>query len=193
MAMVRRPAHAADRDALRSAARPERCRDGPRTQPIAEDPRRKFRSEPPLGVHITDRDKITFNLEFHFEQAGLSRADWNNWFSRPGQFGRDAGIARELWFFRRYALPAGPISRQLAFFCARTGRCVHPEIGVIGFANAICSTVRAGFSSLPTTICRLWKSAVSDRRTSVDATPTSAVCRRDGALWSRSHGTFDAN
>ena len=29
----------------------------------------------------TTESRITFNLEYHFNQAGFARADWRNWFA----------------------------------------------------------------------------------------------------------------
>jgi len=112
--------------------------NGPRTpSPLPEDPRRNFRSELALGGSYTTATKITFNLEFHFEQAGLSRADWNNWFSAGQGSSGATPIARELWFFRGYALDQQePISRNSLFLRADWVDAFIPKLELSGFANA---------------------------------------------------------
>src|SRR5579859_3181204 len=40
-----------------------------------------FKSKFSLGASDTTENNITFNLEYHVNQAGFSAADWNNWFA----------------------------------------------------------------------------------------------------------------
>ena len=105
--------------------------------PLPQDPNRSFRSELALGGSYTTANKVTFNLEFHFEQAGFTRADWNNWFSAGQGSSGAAPIARELWFVRGYALDQQqPISRNSLFLRADWVDALIPKLELSGFANA---------------------------------------------------------
>ena len=56
-----------------------------------------------VGASYATTNKITFNLEYHLHQAGLSRDDWNNWFNvGRGQPGTST-LAKERWYIRAYA------------------------------------------------------------------------------------------
>jgi len=62
-----------DRDALRFGGAPARSSGAPSVLP--EDAQQRFRSDSRPGSYTTEQPKITFNLEFHYNQAGFSRSD----------------------------------------------------------------------------------------------------------------------
>jgi len=51
---------------------------------IPESSHASFQSELAIGASYTTESRITFNLEYHFNQAGFARADWRNWFAVGG-------------------------------------------------------------------------------------------------------------
>ncbi len=104
--------------------------------PLAEDSHRRFQSELALGASYTTATKVTFNLEFHFEQAAFTRTDWDRWFSVGQGSSGTSPIARELWFFRGYALDQQePISRSSLFLRADWVDAFIPKLELSGFVN----------------------------------------------------------
>jgi len=100
---------------------------------LPEDSNRSFQSEVSLGAAYTTETKITFNLEYHFNQAGFSRQDWNNWFA-AGRGSRS--IASELWFIRGYASDQQqPISRHSIFLRFDWVDALVPRLELAGFIN----------------------------------------------------------
>ena len=96
-----------------------------------------FRNELAAGAsYTTDQPKITFNIEFNYNQAGFSGADWNNWF----QTGRGATslspIAGQLWYIRNYAVDRQePVSRSTAFLRVDWVDAFVPKLELSGFVD----------------------------------------------------------
>jgi hypothetical protein len=70
------------------------------TPPIPTDSSRAFRNDLAAGASWTIAASLTLNLEYHLHQGGLSRADWDHWFSAGLAAPARAG---ELWYIRGYA------------------------------------------------------------------------------------------
>lgn len=110
---------------------------------IPESSRVSFQNEAALGASFTTESRITFNLEYHFNQAGFARADWRNWFAAGEPYsdrlpGRVAGspVAGELWYLRDYALDQQyPISRHSVFLRADWVDAFVPQLELTGFVN----------------------------------------------------------
>lgn len=104
---------------------------------LPADARTRFRSELAAGAsYTTQQPRITFNLELNYEQAGLSKADWNRWF----QAGRSAGslspVAGELWYIRNYAADQQQLaSRSSAFLRADWVDAFVPKLELSGFVD----------------------------------------------------------
>jgi hypothetical protein len=97
---------------------------------ISESSHTSFQNELAFGASYTTESRITFNLEYHFNQAGFARTDWRNWFvgSSP--------VAGELWYLRDYALDQQyPISRHSAFLRADWIDAFVPKLELAGFIN----------------------------------------------------------
>lgn len=90
---------------------------------------RGFRNALSTGFSYTTENKITINLEYHFDQASFTHADWRRWFA--------AGVpAGELWYLRGYAQDQQePISRHSAFLRADWVDAVVPDLELTAFAN----------------------------------------------------------
>jgi hypothetical protein len=96
-----------------------------------------FRNELAVGAsYTTDSPKITFNLEFHYNQAGFSRTDWDNWF-RVGSSSNRSPISRSLWYIRNYAVDQQEvISRRYVFLRADWVDAFIPKLELSGFVDA---------------------------------------------------------
>jgi len=75
-----------------------------------------FRSQLALGLAATTDFNLTINLEWHFNQGGLSGADWDAW-QRAGRASPAAG--RQFWLVRSHAVEAQePLFRHSLFLRA---------------------------------------------------------------------------
>jgi hypothetical protein len=88
-----------------------------------------------VGVSYTTQTRITFNLEYHFNQAGFTAADWNRWF-RIGQASANSAVPDALWYIRDYALDQQqPISQHSLFLRADWVDAFVPKLEFVGFIN----------------------------------------------------------
>jgi hypothetical protein len=97
----------------------------------------RFRSQAAIGASYTTEAKVTFNLEYHYNEAGLSPSDWDRWFTR-GE-GRDplSPIARQLWLVRSYASDRQqPLQRHGLFLRFDWVDFLVPKLELSGFALA---------------------------------------------------------
>src|SRR5262249_23479968 len=70
-----------------------------------------FRNDVATGFSWTV-STVTFNLEYHFHDAGFGREEWRNWFSG----GSAPGAANAFWLVRGYASDQQePMSRHQLF------------------------------------------------------------------------------
>ncbi len=104
---------------------------------IPESPHESFQNELALGVSYTTQTRITFNLEYHFNQPGFTRADWRNWFTAGHAHPVPSPVAGELWYLRDYALDQqDPVSRHSVFLRADWADAFIPKLELVGFVNA---------------------------------------------------------
>jgi hypothetical protein len=100
------------------------------------DTRLHFQNDLSIGASYSTARKITFNLEYHFHEAGFSPTDWNNWFKAGRGMTSSSPIARELWFIRAYALEQQePISEHAIFLRADWVDAFIPKLEITGFIN----------------------------------------------------------
>jgi len=84
--------------------------------PLLFDSGRMSRNDLSVGLSYTTATKITFNLEYHYHQAGLSSRDWDNWFTAAARRGGIPGVDPALWYIRAYAQDQqDPISQHTGF------------------------------------------------------------------------------
>jgi len=103
---------------------------------LPEDPHRHFQNQLSVGASYTTQSRITFNLEYHFDQAAFSRRDWNNWFRIGSANAGSPGIPGELWYIRSYALDQQePISEHSLFLRADWVDSFVPKLELIGFID----------------------------------------------------------
>jgi hypothetical protein len=103
---------------------------------IPDDTSVHFQNQLSVGASYTTESKITFNLEYHFNQAGFSRHDWNNWFRVGAAPGASANVTKELWYFRSYAAEQqDPLSVHSLFLRADWVDAFVPNLELTGFIN----------------------------------------------------------
>ncbi len=104
---------------------------------LPEDGHKSFQSDLSVGASYSTETRITFNLEYHFHQAGFSQRDWNNWFNSGS--GLPAYLSRvpaQLWYIRSYALDQQePISTHTAFLRADWVDAFFPKLELTAFIN----------------------------------------------------------
>jgi hypothetical protein len=99
------------------------------------DTTRYFRDNAAVGFSYTTESKITFNLEYHYHQAGFSDAQWTHWFG-AGALNNPA-LDAELWYIRGYAADQGvPTARQEAFLRADWVDAFVEDLEITAFVNA---------------------------------------------------------
>lgn len=101
--------------------------------PLAVETGSRFRSQAAVGFSYTlAADKITTNLEYHFNQAALSGEDWDRWF----QAGQNPTARGQLWLIRRFAQDTGqPASRHSLFLRAFWQDALWPALDLTGLAD----------------------------------------------------------
>ncbi|MGH8180641.1 MAG: hypothetical protein ACRETR_06645 [Steroidobacteraceae bacterium] len=97
----------------------------------------EFRNQVAVGFsYTTDLPKITFNLEFHYEQAGFSGTDWADWFRTGSGASPLPPVAGALWYVRGYAADQQqPLSRRYAFLRMDWVDAFVPKLEVTGFID----------------------------------------------------------
>ena len=81
----------------------------------APSPAESLKNAMVVGASYTTASRVTWNFEYHLDQAGLSAQQWRRWFaigSAPGA----AAVANELWYIRSYALDQQQQSTEQAAF-----------------------------------------------------------------------------
>lgn len=79
-------------------------------------PGHSLKNELAVGASYTTPGRVTWNLEYHLNQAGFTSQDWNRWFAVGGARAAPAAVANELWYIRGYALDQEEQSTEQAAF-----------------------------------------------------------------------------
>jgi hypothetical protein len=103
---------------------------------VPTDPRQSFMNQLALGLSYATETRVTFNLEYLYNQPGFTAADWNRWFALGEAGAHDPAIAAELWYIRDYALDQQqPVSRHSLFLRADWVDAFVPKLELAGFVN----------------------------------------------------------
>lgn len=78
-------------------------------------PGSSLKNELAVGASYTP-GRVTWNFEYHLNQAGFTSADWNRWFAIGGSPAAPPAVARELWYIRGYAVDEQEQSTEQAAF-----------------------------------------------------------------------------
>ena len=83
---------------------------------LPNNPDARFMNDLSVGASYATDTRMTFNLEYHFHQAGFSADDWNAWFAAATRRHGIPGANGALWYIRSYAQDQQePIARHSAF------------------------------------------------------------------------------
>jgi hypothetical protein len=83
---------------------------------LPNDAAARFMNDLAVGFSYATSQSMTFNLEYHFSEAGFTSRDWKNWFNTAAARGFLPGIDAALWYIRSYAQDQqDPTSRHSAF------------------------------------------------------------------------------
>ena len=109
--------------------------------PISQGIDKRFRNQLAVGASYTTESKLTLNLEYHYNEAGFSRSDWDRWFAlgdslspprRPG-----SNLSQELWYIRGYASDfQEPLYRHGIFLRGDWTDFMIPKLELTGFVLA---------------------------------------------------------
>jgi hypothetical protein len=104
---------------------------------IPDDPAQYFRNDLAVGLSYTPADtKLTFNVEYHYHEAGFSPQDWSNWFNAAARRGNIAGVDAALWYIRSYAQDQQePMSRHTGFLRADWVDAFVPDLELTALAS----------------------------------------------------------
>ncbi len=115
--------------------------------PFPTSDARPFQNDLAAGASYTTDSRITFNLEYHFHQAGFSDADWQNWFGAGAL--HIPALDRELWYIRGYAADRQePLARHSVFLRFDRQDAFVSDLELSGFVN---TDLRDGSSFLQLT------------------------------------------
>lgn len=67
-------------------------------------PDRSLENELAVGASYTTSNRVTWNLEYHLNQAGFTSQEWSRWFQIGSAPAASPALADELWYIRGYAL-----------------------------------------------------------------------------------------
>ena len=99
-------------------------------------PRSSLKNELAVGASYTTASRVTWNLEYHLNQAGFTSEDWSRWFAIGGDTARPAAIAKQLWYIRGYAVDQQEQStEQAAFIRADWTDAFGLNLELSGFVN----------------------------------------------------------
>jgi hypothetical protein len=102
---------------------------------LPENTRTSFQNELSLGASYTVA-QVTFNLEYHYEEAAFSRQDWRNWFRIGSANAANHAITNQLWYLRSYALDQQePLSKHSAFLRADWTDAFIPKLELTALTN----------------------------------------------------------
>jgi hypothetical protein len=79
-------------------------------------PGSSLKSELAVGASYTTAGRVTWNVEYHLNQAGFTSEDWSRWFALGSDPAAPAALANELWYVRGYALDQQEQSTEQAAF-----------------------------------------------------------------------------
>ncbi|HEY4941228.1 MAG TPA: hypothetical protein VII56_07350 [Rhizomicrobium sp.] len=101
---------------------------------IPQSAARSFQNDLSIGASYATAAEMSFNLEYHYHQAGFSDADWQNWFA-AGAVGAPARGA--LWYIRSFAADRQePLSRSSLFFRASWQDAFVHDLALSAFVDA---------------------------------------------------------
>jgi hypothetical protein len=104
---------------------------------IPQSAARPFRNDLAAGVSYATDSEITFNLEYHYHQAGFSDADWRNWFAVGAEDIGNTSARGALWYIRSYAADRQePLARGSVFVRTSWQDALVHDLALSAFVDA---------------------------------------------------------
>jgi hypothetical protein len=99
-------------------------------------PGNSLKNELAVGASYTTSNSVTWNLEYHLNQAGFTSKDWSRWFAIGSNHETPPAIANELWYIRGYAADQQQQgTEQAAFIRADWTDAFGLNLELSGFVN----------------------------------------------------------
>jgi hypothetical protein len=99
-------------------------------------PNSSRKNELAVGASYTTASRVTWNLEYHLNQAGFTSRDWSRWFAIGSEPAAPPALANELWYVRGHALDQQQQNtEQAAFIRADWTDAFGVNLELSGFAN----------------------------------------------------------
>ena len=96
-----------------------------------------FENDLSVGASYATESEMTFDLEYHYHQAGFSDADWHNWFGVGAVSAGNASALGALWYIRSYANDRQePLARSSIFVRASWQDAIVHDLALSAFVNA---------------------------------------------------------
>jgi hypothetical protein len=103
---------------------------------IPNDSNQSFQNELSVGASYTTESELTLNLEYHYNQTGFSRQQWNQWFVAGQGTSASSPVAAELWYIRGYAVDQQEqLSQQSAFLRVDWNDAIIRKLELTSFVN----------------------------------------------------------
>lgn len=103
---------------------------------LPPSPGDSLKNELAVGASYTTASRVTWNLEYHLNQAGFTSQDWSHWFAGGSDPAAPSVLASELWYVRGYALDQQEQNtEQAAFVRADWSNAFGLNLELSGFVN----------------------------------------------------------
>jgi hypothetical protein len=104
---------------------------------IPQNTASSFKNDLSIGASYATESEMTFDLEYHYHQAGFSDADWRNWFGVGAVSVGNASALDALWYIRSYADDRQePLARSSVFVRASWQDAIVHDLALSAFVNA---------------------------------------------------------
>jgi len=105
--------------------------------PLPADSASRFRNEVSLGFsYVPAGTRLTLNIEYHYNGAGMTQQAWHNWFAAAARRGNIPGVYNALWYIRSYAVDQQQLlSQHTAFVRAAWVDAFVPKLDITALAN----------------------------------------------------------
>ncbi|HEV2268888.1 MAG TPA: hypothetical protein VGR92_05465 [Steroidobacteraceae bacterium] len=95
-----------------------------------------LKNELAVGASYTTPGRVTWNFEYHLNQAGFTARDWSRWFAIGSVPAGPPALSKELWYIRGYAQDQQEQStEQAAFVRADWTDALGLKLELSGFAD----------------------------------------------------------
>lgn len=167
---------------------------GPDTPALGGYGSASFQNQLSTGFNYTTLSKLNIILSYNYNQAGLSRAEWNRWFAMGKPGAPNASLAsNEFWYMRTYGSEMRQLEdRQTAFLRIEQDDLVLRHLSFATFVVADLETHSYLLNaSLDYRISDRWRVQFQAEESSARSSPNSAATARAVSTCCPSSATSD--